>query len=150
MDSDDEMIFHQMTEEMTALQMDDEENEVVIRIFVVAVEEDEAEPKRGGSRPGKKGSTNREWATGHMLLFNDYFSHQPTNDDVAFRRHFRMQRGLFQTIVHGVREYDKYFELKSDCTGLLGFSSIHKCSVALRCLAYGAPVDSMIELLPYV
>ena len=34
MDSDDEMMFHQMTEEMTALQMDDQENEEVIRILV--------------------------------------------------------------------------------------------------------------------
>ena len=56
-----------------------------------------------------------------------------------------MQRGLFKNIVHGVREYDKYFELKTDCTGLLGFSSIKKCSVALRCLAYGASIDSMVN-----
>ena len=47
--------------------------------------------------------------------------------------------------MHGVREYDEYFELKSDCTRLLGFSCIQKCSVALRCLAYGAPADSMVD-----
>ena len=79
MDSGDEMMFHQMTEEMNALQMDDQENDEVICILVAAVEEEVAEPKRGGSRPGKKGNTNRERATGHMLLFNDYFSDQPTN-----------------------------------------------------------------------
>ena len=38
-------------------------------------------------------------------------------------------------IVHGIQEYDKYFELKSDCTRLLGFSSIQKCSVALQLMA---------------
>ena len=139
------MMFHQMNEEMSSLELDDEENEEIICILVAAVEEEEAEPKRGGSRPSKKTNTNRQRATGHMLLFNDYFAHEPTNDEVAFRRRFRMQRGLFQSIVHGVREYDEYFELKSDCTGLLGFSSIQKCSVALRSLAYGAPADSMVD-----
>ena len=124
MDSDDEMMFCEMTEEMSALEMDDQENEEVIRILVAAVGEEEAEPKHGGSRLGKKGNTNRDRATGHILFFNDYFSHQPINDEVAFRRRFRINRGLFQSIVHGVREYDEYFELKSDCTRLLGFSSI--------------------------
>ena len=120
-------------------------SEEVIRILVAMVQAEEAEPKRGGSMPGKKANTNQDRATGHMLLFNDYFAHQPVNDEVAFRRRFRMNRGLFQSIVHGVREYDECFELKSDCTGLLGFSSIQKCSVALRCLGYGAPADSMVD-----
>ena len=48
-------------------------------------------------------------------------------------------------IVHGVRECDEYFELKRDCTGLFGFSSVQKCSVALRCLSYGAPADSLVD-----
>ena len=95
MDSDDEIMFHQMMEEQTALEMDDQENEEVIRILVAMVQAEEAEPKRGGSMPGKKANTNRDRATGHMLLFNDYFAHQPVNDEVAFRRHFRMNKGLF-------------------------------------------------------
>ena len=59
---------------------------------MAAVEEEEAEPKHGGSRPGKKGNTNREWATGHMLLFNDYFTRQRTNDEVAFHWRFKIGR----------------------------------------------------------
>ena len=43
MDSDNEMMFHQMTEEMSTLEMDDQENEEVIRIVPAAVEE-EADP----------------------------------------------------------------------------------------------------------
>ena len=58
MDSDDEIMFHQMTEEMTALEMGDQENDEVIRILVVLVQEEEAEPKRGGSMPGKKANMN--------------------------------------------------------------------------------------------
>ena len=75
MDSDDEMMFHQMTEELTALQVDDEENETVIRILVAAVEEEEAEAKRGGSRPGSKegqhepGAGYRTYAIVQRLFF---------------------------------------------------------------------------------
>ena len=75
MESDDEMMFHQMTEEMSTLEMDDQENEELIRILVAAVEEEEAEPKRGGSMPRKKANMKRDHATGHMLLFNNYFTH---------------------------------------------------------------------------
>ena len=85
--------------------MDDQENEEVIRILVVAAEEEEAEPKRGGSRARKKANKNRYRTMGHMLLFNDYFALEPTNDDSDFRRRFRMQRRVFMNIVHGIREY---------------------------------------------
>ena len=87
MDSDDEMMFHQMTEEMSALEMDDQENEEVIRILVAVVEEEEAEPKRGGSRHGKKPNTERQRATGHMLLFNDYFAHNSTSVCVCLNQY---------------------------------------------------------------
>ena len=30
-----------------------------------------------------------------------------------------------------------------DCTGALGFTSIQKCTTAMRMLAYGAPGDSL-------
>jgi hypothetical protein len=42
-------------------------------------------------------------------------------------------------IVFGIREYDDYFMCKQDCTNLWGFTSIHKCTLAMHCLAYGAP-----------
>ncbi|KAK1664590.1 hypothetical protein QYE76_052749 [Lolium multiflorum] len=40
-----------------------------------------------------------------------------------FRR-YRMSKGLFMNILHGVREFDPYFKLKLDAVGVLGFSSI--------------------------
>jgi hypothetical protein len=49
---------------------------------------------------------------------------------------------MFMKFVFGVREYDDYFMCKTDCTGLYGFSSIQKCTAALRCIAYGAPYDT--------
>ena len=48
MESDDEIMFHKMTNEITTLEMDDRENEI-IRILMTAVEE-KAEPKRGDFR----------------------------------------------------------------------------------------------------
>ena len=36
---------------------------------------------------------------------------------------------------------------KKDCTGLWGFSSIQKCTAAMRCLAYGAPPDTANDYL---
>ena len=45
------------------------------------------------------------------------------------------------TIVHGLRDYDDYFQLKEDCTGLVEFSSIQICVAAIWCLAYGATYD---------
>ncbi|XP_071683465.1 uncharacterized protein [Lolium perenne] len=58
-----------------------------------------------------------------------------------------MNKDLFMKIVFGVREYDDYFMIKQDCTGLWGFTSIQKCTVAMHCLAYGAPPDTTNDYL---
>ena len=44
--------------------------------------------------------------------------------------------------MHAIREFDTYFKLKKDCTGTVGFTSIQKCTMAMRLLAYGAPADA--------
>ncbi|XP_071681178.1 uncharacterized protein [Lolium perenne] len=58
-----------------------------------------------------------------------------------------MNKELYLKIVYGVREYDDYFMAKQDCTGLWGFTSIQKCTAAMRCLAYGAPPDTANDYL---
>ncbi|KAK1610218.1 hypothetical protein QYE76_033891 [Lolium multiflorum] len=58
-----------------------------------------------------------------------------------------MSKGLFMNILHGVREFDPYFKLKVDAVGVLGFSSIQKCTAAMRMLAYGAPADTQDDYL---
>ena len=45
--------------------------------------------------------------------------------------------------MNSIREFDSYFKCKKDCTSKLGFTSIHKCTTAMRMLAYGAPGDSL-------
>jgi hypothetical protein len=58
-----------------------------------------------------------------------------------------MTKELFMEILHGVREFDPYFKLKHDAVGTAGFSSIHKCTAAMRMLAYGAPADAQDDYL---
>ena len=71
------------------------------------------------------------------MLYADYFVDDPLHGEKTFRRRFRMNRKLILRIVHGIREFDRYFVCKKDCTGTVGFSSLQKCTVALRLLAYG-------------
>ena len=82
-----------------------------------------------------------------MLLDSNYFADDATHTPKEFGRRFRMNKDLFMKIVFGVREYDDYFMSKQDCTGLWGFSSIQKCTAAMRCLAYGAPPDTANDYL---
>jgi hypothetical protein len=49
---------------------------------------------------------------------------------------------FFLDIVYVVRHFDNYFICKKDCTGMVGFFSLQKCTAALRMLAYGAPGDA--------
>lgn len=81
--------------------------------------------------------------------FNDYFAENPTKSPHEFCRRFRMKREVFRRIVHGVREYDDYFELKKDCTGLLGISSLQKCTaaIAIWCLTDGVTAYSLDDYL---
>jgi hypothetical protein len=53
-----------------------------------------------------------------------------------------MSRKLFLDIVYAVRHSGNYFICKKDCTGMVVFSSLQKCTTALRMLAYGAPGDA--------
>jgi hypothetical protein len=49
---------------------------------------------------------------------------------------------LFLDIVYAVRRFNNYFICKKDCPGMVGFSSLQKCTATLQMLAYGAPGDA--------
>jgi hypothetical protein len=74
---------------------------------------------------------------GHNMLYTVYFANEASYT-YDFGTHYRMSKGPFMSILHGVREFDKYFVLKHDAIGTPGFSSIYKCPAATRMLAYGA------------
>jgi hypothetical protein len=54
-----------------------------------------------------------------------------------------MRESLLLWIVDKVTEADSYFKQKGNCAGQRGFSSIHKCTIAIKMLAYGTIVDSL-------
>ena len=147
MGSDDEMIIHQFMEEEDAFDADIQEDLSILNCLrqMQAAEQNKA-PRRGGSKFGGRKSKPRQRMEGHTMLYTDYFINGATYAD-NFRRRYRMSKELFMSFLHGVREYDKYFLLKHDCCGTAGFSSIQKCTAAMRMLAYGAPADSQDDYL---
>src|SRR3954462_7569440 len=97
-----------------------------------------AKPKCGSSVPGRMKCKARKRTEGYCMLYADYFADQPLHGEDVFLRLFRMSRKLFLKIVHAIREFEPYLVCKKDCTGLVGFFSLHKCTVVMRLLAYGA------------
>jgi hypothetical protein len=106
-----------------------------------------AVPRQGGSVRGKAPNKDRSRNAGALLLYSDYFADNAINTPKEFHRRFRMNKKLFMKIVQGVREYDDYFKYKKDCTEKWGFTSVQKCTTALRCIAYGAPPDTSVDYL---
>jgi hypothetical protein len=106
-----------------------------------------AVPRRGGSVRGKAPNKDRSKNAGALLLYSDYFANNAINTPKEFRLRFRMKKDLFMKIVQGVREYDNYFKYKKDCTGKWGFTSVRKCTAALRCIAYGSPPNTSVDYL---
>ncbi|XP_071676801.1 uncharacterized protein [Lolium perenne] len=115
MDSDDEMVALLLEDEQAF--DDDLREHLLIIASLQDMLDDEAEkrkrPRRGGSRPGRRKSKPRQRMEGHAMLHNDYFADDATHAD-NFRRRYRMSKGLFMNILHGVREFDPYFKLKVD------------------------------------
>ena len=148
MDSDDEMM-QQLLEEEDQADSDDREH-LAILFSLRRMQQDAAKkagPRRGGSKPGRIKSKKRQRMEGHAMLYADYFADDAPYDAKDFRRRYRMSKDLFFKILHGVREFDPYFVMKKDCCGVPGFTSIQKCTAALRMLAYGTPGDAKDELL---
>jgi len=80
-------------------------------------------------------------------LMSDYFVENPVYNDFQFRRRYRMKRHLFLHIVQTLSSWSPYFCQRSDAIGKVGFSPLHKCTVAMRMLAYGTPADMWDENL---
>ena len=77
------------------------------------------------------------------MLYSDYFADAPLHGDKVFRRRYWMSRKLCLRIVNYIREFDSYFKCKKDCTSKIRFTSIQKCTITMRMLAYGASGDSL-------
>ena len=54
-----------------------------------------------------------------------------------------MRRELFLRIVDDVTTNNNFFKQRRNVAGQLGFSALHKCTVAQKMLAYGGPADEL-------
>lgn len=90
---------------------------------------------------------DRDREGGRDRLMADYFVENPRYTDKQFRRRFRMRKHLFRQIVETLSEWSPYFRQRSDAFGKPGFSPLHKCTAAIRMLAYGTPADLFDENL---
>jgi hypothetical protein len=148
MDSDNETMFSALMEEEAEIAVgDDEEHLMMLSCLMALYARSDAKPRCGGSAPGRRKSKPRLRLEGYCILYADYFADDPLHGEVVFQRHFRMSRKHFLDIVYAVRRFDNYFICKKDCTGMVGFSSLQKCTAALRMLAYGAPGDAQDDYI---
>ncbi|XP_047959808.1 uncharacterized protein LOC125205052 [Salvia hispanica] len=83
----------------------------------------------------------REHDVGHERPFADYFAENPKWDPNIFHRRFRMRRDLFLRFVHTLEGRDEYFQFWEEGIGRPRFTSLQKCTVAIRQLAYGTTTD---------
>ncbi|XP_076916287.1 uncharacterized protein LOC143575941 [Bidens hawaiensis] len=90
---------------------------------------------------------DREREHGEERLMKDYFVDNPTYGEDTFRRRFRMRKPLFLRIVAVVTANDVYFQQICDVTGRKCLSNLHKCTGAMRVLAYGTSTDAQDEYL---
>ena len=149
MDSDDEMAMHLIMQEEDDNDTEEEESIAILACLAkMQIEEDtNANPKRGGSKFGRRKGKLRMRVEGHCMLYGNYFSEDLRFDEKDFRRRFWMSRNLFMRLVQGVREHDPWFKLKKDVVGTVDFSSIQTCTISMRMIAYGVPADNQDDYL---
>lgn len=92
------------------------------------------ESSRRGSLPGRSPNIERNFALGHLLLFEDYFRERPTYNEKHFIRRFRMTKDMFLMIKNDLESHDEYFTLRCNAAGKMGLSPLQKCTAALRML----------------
>jgi hypothetical protein len=148
MDSDDETMFAAPMEKEAEIAIgDDEEHLMMLSCLMALYARSDAKPRHGGSAPDRRKSKPRQRLEGYCILYADYFADDPLHGKMVFRRCFWMSRKLFLDIVYVIQCFDNYFICKKDCTSMVGFSSLQKCTAALRMLAYGAPGDSQDDYI---
>ena len=83
----------------------------------------------------------------HENLVNDYFSDAPFYNTDIFKRRFRMSRRLFTRIADDLAGLDPFFTQRPDARNYEGFTTLQKCTAAIRQLAYGTVADALDEYL---
>ncbi|GKA76826.1 integrase, catalytic region, zinc finger, CCHC-type containing protein [Tanacetum coccineum] len=113
--------------------------------------------KQGESSRRSRKAINRDRDVAEAQLLADYFGLSQKYPDYYFRRRYRMNRSLFLEIVQGIEKYIEthyplpahfdFFVVRTDATGLMGFSGIMKCTSVIRQLAYDTSPNALDKYL---
>ncbi|GJX54041.1 ALP1-like protein [Tanacetum coccineum] len=135
--------------------MSDLEDIADIDLVMQLINEDQH--MQGESSRRSRKAINRDRDIAEARLMADYFCPSPKYLDYYFRRRYRMNRSLFLEIVQGIENYIethdplpahfKFFVVRPDATGLMGFSVIMKCTSVICQLAYDTSPDALDEYL---
>lgn len=90
---------------------------------------------------------NRDREAAHELLVRDYFAVDNLYDLSKFEECFRISRTLFLRIARDLARNYEFFQLQWDARGKHGFTTIQKCTAALRQLGYGITADASYDYL---
>jgi hypothetical protein len=99
---------------------------------------------RGGSVLGRR-VVPRNHSEGSARVFNDYFASPPKYGPAIFRRRFRMPVRLFLAMQRALSAFDPRMRTMVNASGAYGLSSLQKCTLELRILAYATPADAQDE-----
>ncbi|XP_022040744.1 uncharacterized protein LOC110943302 [Helianthus annuus] len=95
----------------------------------------------------RRAKLNRDKEAAHDKLVADYFADEPVYTDEMFRHRFRMSRRLFLRIADDMAQSNPFFTLRNDARGQRGFTTLQKCTSAIRQLAYGYAPDALDKYL---
>ncbi|XP_022014360.1 uncharacterized protein LOC110913850 [Helianthus annuus] len=109
--------------------------------------EADEESKASLQRQTRRAALNRDKEAADNKLVADYFADELVYTDEMFRRRFRMSRRLFLRIADDLAQSDPFFTLRYDARGQRGFSTLQKCTSAIRQLAYGYAPEALDEYL---
>ncbi|XP_071718209.1 uncharacterized protein [Rutidosis leptorrhynchoides] len=123
--------------------------------LIQEIEDDDSEVESAPSILRVRGYIPREREVAAQHLWDDYFSEMPKYPQRKFKLRFRMRIQLFLRIVQGITtfqsdnmpEYFTYFSQRVDAIGRPTFTTLQKCTSAIRQLAYGTAPDMWDEYL---
>ncbi|CAL9011683.1 unnamed protein product [Prunus brigantina] len=88
------------------------DDQLVIAVALLD-EENKNQSSRGGSHEGRAPNVDRHRHSRGKNLMEDYFIPTSLYSDFHFRGRYRMQKNLFNKIMHDICNYDEYFGQKS-------------------------------------
>ncbi|KAJ0548379.1 putative harbinger transposase-derived protein [Helianthus annuus] len=121
-------------------------NAVIKAAQILMEQEEEEEDVSSESVITRRIRINRD-RQAHEKLVNDYFSDAALYNADIFRQRFRMSRRLFTQIADDLAGLDPFFKQRPDTQNYEGFTTLQKCTAAIRQLAYETVADPLDEYL---